>query len=99
MEATKVCKSCGRELPIGQFGVSHLGTFSTCRECVRKHQAQAHQKRRVEKQQTKNVEAAKRTRLSEFTPRELMAELKRRGYEYTMRYVETHVINSKDIEV
>jgi hypothetical protein len=31
--------------------------------------------------------------LSDFTPRELMLELKRRGYEGRLTYVETHMID------
>jgi hypothetical protein len=31
--------------------------------------------------------------LADFTPRELMAELKRRGYEGKITYVETHTID------
>lgn len=44
----------------------------------------------------KELEDAKAMRLSDFTPRELFTELKRRGYEFKATYVETHTIDSKD---
>ena len=30
---TKVCKKCGRELPIDKFGINHNYTRSMCKEC------------------------------------------------------------------
>lgn len=34
MEA-KICKSCGRELPLSEFANNSYGTpFATCRECI-----------------------------------------------------------------
>lgn len=36
-------------------------------------------------------------RLKDFTPRELMQELKLRGYEFEMTYVEVHKISSKTL--
>ncbi len=38
---TKVCKTCGRELPLSQFANNRYGTpLSTCRECVNEKRAQ-----------------------------------------------------------
>lgn len=46
------------------------------------------------KQKVEDVRAEKRQLcLADFTPRELMAELKRRGYEGKLTYVETHTID------
>ena len=96
---TQVCKCCGRELPIEMFGASSLGVHKTCKECTKKHQSQGHKKRIAIEQAKAEAEKARSLRLKDFTPRELMAELKRRGYEYTMKYTEVHVIDSKDIKV
>lgn len=41
MMGTKVCKVCGRELPLSQFANNRYGTpLSTCRECVNEKRAQ-----------------------------------------------------------
>lgn len=38
---TKVCKTCGRELPLSQFANNRYGTpLSTCRECIKEKRAQ-----------------------------------------------------------
>lgn len=46
---------------------------------------------------SKNIDSVKEMRLKDFTPRELMQELKRRGYEFEMTYVEVHKISSKTL--
>lgn len=96
---TKVCKTCGRELPVENFhkgranGVEFV--MSICHECWHERQIAGRRKAK-EKRVTKQidlVEDAKRKRLSEFTPRELMLELKRRGYEGELAFVEVHKID------
>lgn len=38
---TKICKVCGRELPLTAFANNRYGTLlSTCRECVSEKRAQ-----------------------------------------------------------
>jgi hypothetical protein len=46
----------------------------------------------------RQLEEARRLRLSEFQPRELMIALKKLGYEGTLTYVEQHVIDITKIE-
>lgn len=102
---TKVCKCCGKELPITEFrkgkasGVEFV--VSVCKTCMRNKLIDGHAKRKLQKVKSHEQELAeaKIMRLSDFTPRELMAELKRRGYEFKMEYTETHIIDSKDIEI
>ena len=70
---TKICKQCGRELPIDHFRKTRWGGYYTnCNDCVR-----------VKAQETKkeNAEVIKKSKLADFTPRQLMEELARRGYE------------------
>lgn len=100
---TKICKCCGKELPITEFrkGKAHGVEFvmSVCNTCMRNKQAEGH-KRRKEKQAISHEEElaqAKTLRLKDFTPRELMEELKRRGYEGKITYVETHVIDLSNL--
>lgn len=43
---TKVCKKCGRELPLEQFGKNKNGYINTCKECRSKIQKEAWAKRK-----------------------------------------------------
>lgn len=87
---TKICKKCGRELPIEKFKKTRWGSYaSTCNDCV---------KSAVQKTKRENTDNAKSLRLQDFTSRELMLELKRRGYDGKLEYVEKHIINLKDID-
>lgn len=90
---TQVCKCCGRELPLSEFRQSRLGLLRTCKECISKHQSRARLDKKIAKMKGEELENAKKARLSDFTPRELMAELKRRGYDGTLTYTEVKSIN------
>lgn len=96
---TKICKDCGNELPIEDFRKGRAnGTefiMSICKKCWHKHQRAGREKAKEKRasNQVDLVEDAKRKRLSEFTPRELMLELKRRGYEGELAFVEVHKID------
>ena len=92
---TKVCKSCGKELPITEFAIrgvrGHKGERKAtdfCKSCMAE---------KVANGRNNAVNKVKVMRLSDFTPRELMTELKRRGYEGKLTYVETHVIDLSTI--
>ena len=92
---TKFCKCCGRELSLEHFKRGRYGYVSVCLFCYKKHRAEKRQER-IEEQKKKDdyLRAEKRNLcLSDFTPRELMEELKRRGYEGKLTYVETHIID------
>lgn len=94
---TKVCKYCGRELPVEDFYKNGFGVTSCCKEChVKRMQAGKEQKKKLLAAADAETNA-RNLRLQDFTPRELMTELKRRGYEFTMKYVETHVIKSEEL--
>ena len=95
-QETKVCKCCGRELPVNNFKSSRWGgRVSVCTECATNKLRENKQKRLDEqKQKVETMRAETRQLcLADFTPRELMAELKRRGYEGTLTYVETYTID------
>ena len=91
---TKVCKCCGRELPMSSFKKGRWGIASVCMDCDKKHRAEKRQARIDEqKKKVEDVRAENRQLcLNDFTARELMEELKRRGYEGKLTYVETHTI-------
>jgi ribosome-binding protein aMBF1 (putative translation factor) len=92
----KICRCCGRELPLNHFKKTRYGGYvSVCTECSTKKLRENKQKRIEEqKQKVDDVRAENRQLcLADFSPRELMAELKRRGYEGKITYVETHTID------
>ena len=63
--------------------------MSVCSECATNKRRENKQKQKVEDMRAETRQLC----LADFTPRELMAELKRRGYEGTLTYVETHTID------
>lgn len=76
METTKICKKCGKELPINCFhkdkGVVG-GYKNTCKECQHKHEKQYRQMR------SKITEAVRQANpLESFKTDELITELKKR---------------------
>lgn len=67
---TKTCPRCGRTLPIENFYKRSNGQiFTYCKECVKV----INSARRITPPDSENP-------LSAYTPRQLMCELKRRGY-------------------
>ena len=92
----KKCKCCGRELPIYDFKASRWGgRVSVCTECAT-NKLRENKRKKLDQQKQKVEDMRAETRqlcLADFTPRELMAELKRRGYEGKITYVETHTID------
>ena len=85
---TRKCKRCGRELPVTEFTKhAKYGTMKICRECNSK--ARRAGKHKVDPREL---------RLKDFEPRELMLELKRRGYSFTATYTKTYTIDSDKLE-
>lgn len=39
---TKICKTCGRELPLNNFASNRHGPVSVCRECVKEKYRDTH---------------------------------------------------------
>lgn len=80
------CKACGRTLPTaGNFKKTRWGTYAhVCNACAVK-------KRRtnVANATAQAIKETHELRLKDFTPRELMEELARRGYEGKLTY--THI--------
>lgn len=96
---TKKCKQCEKELPIQEFSKNAYGYTSICKSCNSHNRSEAAKKRngKIVRDYEQEIEKAKQLRLSEFTPRELIIELRKRGYEGTLRYVEVHEINIEKI--
>lgn len=101
---TKVCSKCGRELPLSEFHKktkSKDGLQSCCKECGNKAASEyARRKKENEKArkiENERIEFEKKYKiythkdLAKFTPRELMLELKARGYEGELLFREVKV--------
>ena len=96
----KKCKCCGRELPIYNFKATRWGgRVSVCTECAtNKLHENKRKKLDEQKQKVEDVRAENRQLcLSDFSPRELMTELKRRGYEGKLVYTETRTIDLSNL--
>ena len=94
---TKVCSRCGKELPITEFYEhkrSKDGFASMCKACHKQSiEASVAKKKKLE-----SIVKQGGKQLKDYTPRELMEELYRRGYRGTLEYVEKHVINFDDLD-
>lgn len=111
---TKVCSKCGRELPLSEFykkSDSKNGLQSYCKECAKRSSKYA--KRSRERKKARKIEEERIAfenkykiytckELAPFTPRELMLELKARGYTGDLLYQEIkvteHHINLSKLE-
>lgn len=108
---TKVCKHCGRELPLSDFYTNSKakdGYATYCKvcsnaisvECARKRKA----RKKEEAKENERIEFEKKYKiytnreLAKFTPRELMLELKARGYVGTLLYEEV-IVNKHFIDL
>ena len=100
MEELKTCSRCGRELPLVNYRKTRWGGYANvCTECTRQSniETRARKKEVLAASHQAELEKASAMRLQDFTPRQLMEELKRRGYEGTLTYVEKHIIDLRTI--
>lgn len=99
---TKKCKECGRELPIEQFKMARTGKrVDVCTECANRKANATRQanKEKAANEQDSIVKEARMFRLKDFEPRELMQELKRRGYDGKLTFFVERTVNLSDIEL
>lgn len=95
MEETKVCSKCGRELPRSMFHAktgSKDGLQGYCKECTRECSRQSYDKRKTLSKLIREevrrdagrdlIQVYSNPELAKFTPRELMVELKARGFRW-----------------
>ena len=89
---TKRCQKCGRELPVSDFNKrarSADGLQCYCRECIQKYNKERYKTGVVTSQKTNKLNKIYFSeKLAGFTPRELIAELRARGYKGELTYVQ-----------
>lgn len=95
---TQRCKCCGRELPVVNFGRTGFGIMHTCRECVGKNRKGNKKKANELDDLRRQLQEARTLRLRDFQPRELMIELRNRGYEGTLTYTEVRKIDITQVD-
>lgn len=108
---TKVCKKCGRELPLDQFFRNKAmkdGHDSQCKECktayTLEYQKKYRARKREQAKENERIEFEKKYKiytnkeLAKFTPRELILELKARGHVGTLLYEEV-IVNKHFIDL
>ena len=79
---TKVCKICGKELPLNEFGVNNRfkdGHANKCKACAKKMRGNI-----SEGITQQGIKAT--FKISDFTDDMLFAELRRRGFTGELRY-------------
>ena len=92
---TKICKCCGKELPIAEFAVRGIKGMkgerkvtNLCKSCMAE---------KIANGRNKSINNAKVMRLRDFTPRELIERLRDLGYTGKLNYVETHIIDLENL--
>lgn len=83
---TKVCTCCKRVLPLEAFGKKGDGIRTVCKECTNRKLRQYRLKK-----QSEPSKSLKNPALEEFTPQELITELRARGYEGNLTFTEIKV--------
>ena len=104
---TKICKKCGRELPLENFSKNAKtkdGLQNHCRACASEYSRNIWKRKKAQKKENERIEFEKKYKiytnkeLAKFTPRELILELKARGYVGTLLYEEV-IVNKHFIDL
>lgn len=81
MDEVRVCKRCQQEKPITEFFRNKNGYTDVCMDCAMAKRKESRGKKSRIHELEEQLAKARDVKLSEFSPRELMAELHRRGFE------------------
>ena len=94
---TRTCTVCGESKPESEFVKNGMGITNVCKECSNKKKRDSWKERMKNRNLEKELEEAKRKRLEDFTPRQLMERLKQLGYEGKLKYVKVEEIDLSKI--
>ena len=97
MQETKKCNKCGKELPMDRFykrSSSRDGYTNTCKDCYNSLYFDKQKKTSTELDKMLNVRNNSNIKptnkeLSSYTPRELIEELRSRGYSGKLQITHT----------
>lgn len=97
---TKICSRCKQEKPLEEFSkcsTSADGLQYICKECMAVYNKQRHEeKKKMKDVIIQNDHTLKKVysnpELAKFHPRELIAELKARGYSGELRYTQVFAV-------
>lgn len=96
LDVTRVCKVCGKELPIEAFRKNITGYTHVCNDCVNAKRKKTKEDKALLADTDRRVQEALQMRLEDFTPRQLGEELKRRGYVGVLSY---EVVETKRMDL
>jgi hypothetical protein len=88
MEETKLCTKCGRELPREMFSKctnAKDGLQNHCKDCKRAYSSEYNKRKKtkhIEELSSHLLPIYTNPELAKFQPRELMVELKARGFRW-----------------
>jgi len=97
MQETKKCNKCGKELPIDSFykrALNKDGHMNICKDCFNSQYTDKQKKTNTELDKMLNVRNNSNIKpiskeLSSYTPRELIEELRSRGYSGKLQITHT----------
>lgn len=93
---TKICCKCRRELPVSEFYKaknSKDGYQGVCKECAREYHRK---KAKVERPASTDGGGGG---LEKYTPRELLEELRRRGYKWSSLWLEKVKVEKRYVKL
>lgn len=94
---TRKCECCGKELPESEFIQRHFGASRICKRCNAEHIAKAKERKKQVATMESDLENARSLRLVDFTPRELMQELAKRGYKGKLVFTQVREIDLESL--
>lgn len=81
---TKVCKGCGKELPLDQFFHNRYGATGYCNDCMSAKRGKKPLPVSEQVAEEKPVSKPRKRYIENVADEELVEELKRRGYAGTL---------------
>lgn len=97
---TIVCAECGEAKPVSNYQMTRWGHLTkVCKACVMKKRNGSikEKKENVIEILRQQVDESRKLRLKDFTPRELMTELRERGYDGTLKFVQVKEFKLSDL--